>query len=338
MSKYPTINYIGSKHKIVDWIVESMPLKEGTILDLFAGGCSVSYALKEKGYTVFVNDILYSNYVLAKAIIENNKVKLDSSFNSILPDSSDVEIKYSEIKDELENVVYHDYEVRELAKLVLISEQLSDYKKYLFLSLLRRAMIRKIPYSRMNVKWEEIVKFRDEEYSYRMYGRYRSYHNKPFIDHINKYLDEYNDSVFDNKKKNKAFNMDAFDLLSDSGIKKVDIIYLDPPYPNTMNNYESFYGKYDHMFGVHNQAKSDFSNKTTFSDFFKELLHLCSKKTKYIVISLNNKCKPSSEDIKLMMEPLCSEIKTVTKDYVYRVTGKENKNTNYEILLIGKVK
>ena len=48
---------------------------------------------------------------------------------------------------------------------------LNDEKKYLFLALIRRAMIRKIPYSRMNVPWDQIVKLRDEEYSYKKYKR-----------------------------------------------------------------------------------------------------------------------------------------------------------------------
>ena len=77
MSKYPKINYIGNKNKLTDWIVDNFPYNKGTVLDLFCGGCSVSYALKEKGYKVYSNDALYSNYVLAKAIIENNNVTLD---------------------------------------------------------------------------------------------------------------------------------------------------------------------------------------------------------------------------------------------------------------------
>ena len=76
MSKYPKINYIGNKNKLTDWIVDNFPYSKGTVLDLFCGGCSVSYALKEKGYKVYSNDALYSNYVLAKAIIENNNVTL----------------------------------------------------------------------------------------------------------------------------------------------------------------------------------------------------------------------------------------------------------------------
>ena len=71
MSKYPKINYIGNKDKLVDWIIDNFPMKKGVVLDLFSGGNSVSYALKEKNYTVYSNDALYSNFVISKAIIEN---------------------------------------------------------------------------------------------------------------------------------------------------------------------------------------------------------------------------------------------------------------------------
>ena len=76
MSKYPKINYIGNKAKLVDWIIENLPLKRGKVLDIFSGGSSVSYALKENNYEVISNDVLYSNYVISKAIIENSTLKL----------------------------------------------------------------------------------------------------------------------------------------------------------------------------------------------------------------------------------------------------------------------
>ena len=36
--KYPKINYIGNKSKLVDWIISNMPVNEGTVVDLFCGG------------------------------------------------------------------------------------------------------------------------------------------------------------------------------------------------------------------------------------------------------------------------------------------------------------
>ena len=79
MAKYPKVNYIGNKEKLVNWIIKEMPVENGTVLDIFAGGCSVSYALKNSGFSVIANDILYADYVIAKALVENSDTKLSVS-------------------------------------------------------------------------------------------------------------------------------------------------------------------------------------------------------------------------------------------------------------------
>lgn len=334
MSKYPKINYIGNKNKLTDWIVNNFPYKTGTVLDLFCGGCSVSYALKEKGYKVFSNDALYSNYVLAKAIIENNDVLLESKDYEIEVLKKEVLNKYKEIKF-LENRLYFSYEVDELAKLVCKSGKLQDYKKYLFLSLIRRAMIRKIPYSRMNVPWNQIVKLRDEDYSYAKYKRRRAYHNLPFIDHINDNLSNYNNAVFNNGKENQAFNNDAFKMIEKLN-ESVDIIYMDPPYPATMNKYEDFYGLYDNIFKKEGNY-INFSENNKFLENLEKLIIKCLPKTKYIVISENNKTKPSTDEISGMLRKY-GKVKIKQKKHQYKVTNKENKNDTIEVLIILQVK
>lgn len=335
MNKYPTINYIGNKQKITDWIIECMPVKSGTVLDLFCGGCSVSYALKEHGYRVLSNDVLYSNYVLAKAIIENSKDILE--YDDLLKVKDEVPNEIRSRIDFLTNNIYFDYEVDELARLIELSNKLNEYKNFMFLSLLRRAMIRKIPYSRMNVKWEEIQKLRDEEYSYRKYGRYRHYHNVPFMDHIKENIAEYNYSVFNNGRRCKALNFDALDCINCLETK-VDVIYMDPPYPSTMNKYNDFYGYYDKMLGYDSKIKLDLTSKDTFLDNFYTLVAAAKNKARYVLISLNNKCYPSCELLSEKLKPLVSKVEIYTKSHVYKVTGKENKNSNYEILMLCKLK
>ena len=334
MSKYPKINYIGNKAKLVDWIIENLPLKRGKVLDIFSGGNSVSYALKENNYEVLSNDVLYSNYVISKAIIENNSVKLSSDVLEKNISKDLIEKKYEKIKF-LSNRLYFDEEVKELARLVCISETLDDYEKYMFLALLRRAMIRKLPYSRMNVPWNQIVKLRDEDYSYMKYKRKRAYHNLSFKQHILDNINNYNDSIFDNGKKNLSYNMDSFEMLKK--IKEpVDIIYMDPPYPKTMNKYGDFYGLFDKVFDEEKKY-IDFSANDKFMDNMEKLIQNCINKTKYIVISLNNKTSPSSDELKQMLEKY-GKVSIKYKDFQYKVTGKENKNTTVEILIIVKLK
>lgn len=334
MSKYPKINYIGNKAKLVDWIIENMPLKHGKILDIFSGGNSVSYALKENNYEVLSNDVLYSNYVISKAIIENNYVKINKDILEKSISSELIEKKYREIKF-LSNRLYFDEEVKELARLVCISETLDSYEKYMFLALLRRAMIRKLPYSRMNVPWKQIVKLRDEDYSYMKYKRRRAYHNLSFKQHILENIDNYNNAVFDNGKRNISYNMDAFEMLKKLK-EPVDIIYLDPPYPKTMNKYGEFYGLFDQVFGKEKEY-IDFSANDMFMQNIENLIQKCINKTKYIVISLNNKTSPSADELKIMLEKY-GNVSIKYRDFQYKVTGKENKNTTIEILIIVKIK
>lgn len=336
-NNYPTVNYIGNKEKVAEWIVSNLPIKKGSaVLDLFCGGCSVSYELKKKGFKVLSNDALYSNFVLAKAIIENQNELLSENDYQLEISPEDIE-KYNDNIKFLADSIYFDYEVKELAKLCLISNQLNGYKKYLFLSLLRRAMIRKIPYSRMNVKWEEIQKFRDEVYSYKKYGRYRHYHNIPFIEHINKNINEYNDAVFNGKNHCEALHKDALDCINELE-EHVSLIYFDPPYPSTMNKYDDFYGKYDLMLFKKPAFKTDLTDKKTFLDNFETLIKACVGKAEYIAISLNNKSYPSTDELLEKIQPLVLSSKILQKEHVYKVTGKENKHSNVEILLICKLK
>lgn len=334
MNKYPKINYIGNKAKLVDWIIENLPLKKGVVLDIFSGGSSVSYALKNNNYQVLSNDVLYSNYVISKAIIENNETKLDDSVFDIKITEKEVEKKYKQINF-LSNRLYFDEEVKELAKLICISEKLEGYEKKLFLALLRRAMIRKLPYSRMNVPWNQIVKLRDEEYSYMKYKRKRAYHNYTFEVHMRDNLKNYNDSVFDNGKNNISYNYDSFEMLKNLK-DKVDIIYMDPPYPKTMNKYGEFYGLFDTIFEKEKQY-IDFSANDKFLENMEKLIKDCIGKTKYIVISQSNKTSPSVEEMKEMLSKY-GQVTLKAKDHQYKVTGKDNKNTTVEVLIIVKLK
>ena len=336
-NKYPKVNYIGNKERVASWIIESLPINSGTVLDLFCGGGSVSYELKKNGFSVISNDILYSSYVLSKAIIENDEQILNrEDYLNLNIEESEIEKKYNQLCF-LSDKLYFDYEVKELAELCLIAEKLPEYKKYIFLALLRRAMIRKIPYSRMNIEWKEIKKLRDEDYSYKKYGRYRSYHNRTFINHINENLDAYNESVFYNGTKCKALQMDALECVEHIE-DHIDLIYMDPPYPSTMNEYVSFYGPFDQLFNCQKEVKTNLTDKKTYLNAFRELVYAAARKTFYIAISINNKCSLSVDTLLSSFSPIIESYNVYKKEHAYKVTGKDNKHSNYEILFVFKVK
>lgn len=332
MPKYPKVNYIGNKEKLVDWIISEMPLAKGTVLDIFAGGCSVSYALKKAGYSVISNDILYADVVIAKALIENNSSQLSADVFDCDIDSSTIEPIKKRI-DFLADRLYYPEEIEELSKLLAISDKLEGHEKYLFLALLRRAMIRKIPYSRMNVPWNQIQLLRDEDYSYKKYKRRRAYHNQSFTSHMVENLDAYNKAVFEGESCSVK-NADVIELAK--AVENVDIVYMDPPYPSTMNNYDAFYGLYDAMF-CKTLKHIDFTDKKSFLNNMEELIWLLKDKTKYIVLSQNTRVKPEPRAIEEMLSKY-GKVTVKEKKHNYQVTGKDNKNSSKELLFIVELK
>jgi len=331
-NKYPKVNFIGNKEKIASWICDYFPKDAKSIFDAFSGGCSLSYEAKSRGFEVYSNDILNVNYQLAKSIIENN---------SILLNQEDISLIFS--GEPFKGFMYENYsEVyffpEECMNLDLFRENIkrldSEYKQAIALSLFRRAMIRKMPYSRFNLNWEKITQLRDEEYSYLKYKRRRAYHNKSFEFHFMQNINDYNNSIFDNKKKNKAFNDDVFNLLDTI---KADIIYLDPPYTGTMNNYFGFYGLVDDY--IQSEKTKPFENNfVSKNDAIKLFDKLFSKLSnfKYWYLSYNNSSYPSKEQLLNLLSKYSDDVEVIEKKHVYKVTGKAKKEKNKEYLFIIK--
>ncbi|MDP2638031.1 MAG: DNA adenine methylase [Candidatus Levybacteria bacterium] len=329
-NKLPKLNFIGNKENLAKLICDNIPQGANIFFDAFSGGSSVSFEAKKRGYKVIANDIMKINYIISKALIENSKERLDEDDLKIL--FSGKKIKGYMYKN-YKNILFFPEECEELDQYRdNINKLKSRYKKSLALVLIRRAMVRKMPYSRFNIPWNKIIQLRDEKYSYEKYGRKRAYHNRSIKEHILDNLDEYNSSIFDNKQKNKAMNMNIF-----NAVKKVkaDVIYLDPPYTGTMNNYFSFYGPLDELI--------DSRKRKSFKDNFidkKKSLHLFNKlfsslsNYKYWMLSYNNSSYPAKEDLISLLREYSKNIKLIEINHVYKLTGKENKKNNREFLFV----
>ena len=328
--KFPKVNFIGNKEKLCSWIVDNFPKDCNTIFDAFSGGCSVSYESKRRGLTVYSNDILKINSYLSKSIIQNSKIVLNNKDLEKITDGTPVE-----------GFMYKNYSNKhffpeECKELDLYRENIisnfKGYKKYLAFSLLRRSMIRKMPYSRFNIKWEKVKQLRDEEYSYLKYKRKRAYHNESISEHLYKNLENYNNSIFSNGRKNKSFNLDVF-----TAIKKIkaDLIYLDPPYCGTMNDYYGFYNLLDEYIVSYKlkDFKNSFKKKEKILEDFKKLFSNL-KNFKYWVISYNNRSYPSKDQMHDLLKSFSSKVSILEKDHNYQITGKLEKKMNKELLFI----
>jgi adenine-specific DNA-methyltransferase len=330
MHKFPKVNFIGNKEKIAHWISDYFPKDATSIFDAFSGGGSVSYQSKIKALKVISNDVLTINYMLSKALIENNSEKFTYEDMQILFSG---EPKKGFMFDNYSNVLFYPEECMELDQYRENIEKLeSEYKKSFAFVLLRRAMIRKMPYSRFTINWEKIVQLRDEKYSYEKYKRKRAYHNQSFKTHFIENWNDYNLAIFDNNQENIALNDDVFNLLNEI---YADIIYLDPPYTGTMNDYYGFYGMIDEY--ILSEKKPAFSNnfidKKTAVELFDKLFSNLQN-FKYWMLSYNNSSLPNKEQLLEILSKYSDNVKVIEKEHVYKITGKENKKTNTEYLFL----
>ncbi len=330
IQKFPKINFIGNKEKIAKWITDYFPEDAESVFDAFSGGGSVSYFSKAKGLKVISNDILKINYFISKALVENSEVKLDFE---------DIDLIFSGTPKE--GFMFNNYSEifffpKECKELDLYRENIdklsSEYKKALALILMRRAMIRKMPYSRFNINWEKIVELRNEKLSYEKYKRKRAYHNQSFKTHFLENINDYNRAVFDNEKNNLSLNEDVFDAIEKF---QADIIYLDPPYTGTMNNYFGFYGMLDEYIEGKKIEPfvNNFIDKKTSIDLFDKLFSKLGN-FKYWYLSYNNSSYPTKEILIELLRKYSDNIKIIERPHIYKITGKENKKSNIEYLFI----
>jgi len=331
-NKYPKVNYIGNKEKLSSWICDHLPKDTNSIFDAFSGGSSIGYEAKKRGYKVYSNDILKVNYYLAKALIENNHITLNQEdLNTIFQGKPLKGFMYKHYS----NVYFFEDECMELDLYKKNIKKLNcEYKQALAFSLIRRAMIRKMPYSRFTINWEKIKLLRDEEYSYAKYKRKRAYHNQSIKFHFLDNLESYNSAIFDNNKSNKAYNSDIFKIVNKI---QADIIYIDPPYSGTMNDYFGFYGLIDNYISSRNLKpfKNNFIDKKTVINLFKKLFSNL-KNYKYWLISYNNNSYPSKEEMLKILSEFSNNIEVIEKHHLYKVTGKVKKQDNIEYLFLVK--
>lgn len=330
--RYPTVNFIGNKEKIADWIYENIPKDVESVFDAFSGGASVSFNLKRHGLKVIANDIMRINHLIAKAIIENASEQLTESDLSVIFSGKPFK---GFVYENFANVFFFPNECMELDLYRKNIDRLSsEYKKALAYALMRRSMIRKMPYSRFNIKWEKVKQLRDEEYSYSKYKRRRAYHNKSFEYHFRKSLNEYNGAIFDNNHKNIALNADVMDAIKSVN---ADLIYLDPPYTGTMNNYYGFYSFLDDYVNskISRPFDHNFIDKKSIIKLFDELFSNLNN-YKYWMLSYNSASFPSKEDILKILKKYAKDVKIVERKHTYKINGRINKGKTIEYLFIAE--
>ena len=236
VAKFPTTRYQGSKQKFVDWIWECVKdISFHSALDAFGGTGSVSFRLKEEGKKVTYNDILPFNHIIGKALIENRKTYLDDFEVDVLL-KKDESITYPDfIERTFKDIYFTDEENRWLDIVSTNIRRMDDcYKQSIAYFALFQSCIIKRPYNLFHRK-NLYVRLQEVE---RSFGNKKTW-DTPFEVHFRKFVEEANNSIFDNGEICRSINQNVFDVDTN-----YDFVYIDTPYLNEKGigvDYADFY-------------------------------------------------------------------------------------------------
>jgi adenine-specific DNA methylase len=336
-SKYPSTRYSGSKRKLLSWIWENVQnLKFATVLDVFGGTGSVSLLFKRFGKQVFYNDLLEFNQIIGTAIIENNNVVVaNEEVNNVLKHNGFGDPGF--IQTNFKGIFFLDKENIWLDRVIANTSEITNkYKRAIILSSLFQACLAKRPFNL----------FHRANLSIRTTNVQRSFGNKttwerPFMELLKRFVLEYNQTVFDNRRKNRVIGgYDAFDVP-----KIADLVYIDPPYfsahSGSGTNYLVFYHFLEGLADYKNwrnkinrhggkikrmedtpEIKS-WTCKTKIKDSFEKVIERFQNSI--IVLSYQNEGVPSKDEIVAMLKKYKRNVKIFVKPHRYALSPKVKK-------------
>jgi len=218
----PSTRYQGSKFKLISWLWESVAnLRFQTALDAFGGTGSVAYLLKTHGKAVTYNDYLRSNYLIGRALIENDHEKLnDDDVAFALERHSDC--RYDDFVRRTFKDIYFTDDENEWIDVVCqnIYQIESTYKQAIAFFALFQSCVVKRPY---NLFHRRNLYMRTAEVD-RTFGNKRTW-DRSFEAHFREFVSEANAAVFDVGVRCRASCFDAVKVEGD-----FDLVYIDTPY------------------------------------------------------------------------------------------------------------
>lgn len=334
----PSTRYQGSKYKILKWIdYYTKDLKFASVLDAFGGTGCVGYMFKKNGKQVLYNDSLKFNHYVGLGIIENAGTTLNNEdIDCIL--QTHPRIKYPTFIDDTFHDIYFTGDENKWLDVVVtnIGQIKNKYKQALAYYALFQACIIKRPY---NLFHRKNLYIRTAEVK-RSFGNKKTW-DTPFEEHFRKFIDEGNNAVFDNGKKNKAFHSDILNLEV-----KADLVYIDTPYISARGvgvNYFDFYHflegivLYDEWPGLIDEKskhkriknrKSEWCNKGEIHQAFKKLFY--KFRDSILVVSYRDDGTPTVNELVKMLEKYKNSIEVRKLDYKYVLSNGNSK----EVLII----
>jgi len=263
LRKFPRTRYQGSKLKLLPWIWEHVrDLEFSTCLDAFGGTGSVAYLFKSQGKAVTYNDILRSNWLVGKALIENAHTTLTSKDTDLLS-TKRVGLSYPNFIQRTFKGIYFTDEENDWLDIVCQNIRLieDEYRQALAYYALFQACIVKRPY---NLFHRANLYMRTSNVQ-RSFGNKTTW-DRPFDEHFRDFALEASAAVFDSEIRCVALNEDVFDLEG-----SFDLVYIDTPYMNKNGIGPDYFDFYHFLEGL-----ADYENWETRIDRSKKHLPLRS--------------------------------------------------------------
>lgn len=351
---FPTTRYQGSKRKILPWIYDSLKeLNFHTALDSCGGTGSVSYLMKKMGKAVTYNDKLRFNYLIGKAIIENQRYKLtEKDITDLKEIKSDI-IYRDFIEATFKGVYYLSKENRWLDKITNnivnmnhYKPNVLNYKKALaYYSLFQSSMIKR-PF---NLFHRKNLKIRTSNVE-RKFGNKTTW-EKSFDDYFLRFANEANNLIFDSGQECRSFNQSIFEI----DPYGYDLVYIDPPYlrkdgKNESSNYLRCYHFLEGL-SLYNEWINliDYDSKNLHfnyvekqNDFKKENIYetieeiLVRFRQSQIVFSYKKGGVPAIDFIVKTLKRLGKKVHTYSMHYKYALNHQNgDAKNNREVLIIG---
>lgn len=336
VEKYPKTRYMGSKRKLINAIWDAASGFEfNSVLDLFSGSGIVGYMFKAHGKCVFSNDYMHMSSTFAKAMIENNSVKLtEKEARALLKRNGKCD---SFVEEKFRGLYFADEENRLIDILRCNIARIKDeYKRAIAMAALVRACTKRRPRGLFTYTG---LRYDDGRRDLRM----------PFDMMFLEAVEAINGAVFDNGKDNKALNGDAMEV----NVKGADLVYIDPPYftPGSDNEYVRRYhfleGLARDWEGVEIQENTEtkkfksyptpFSTRNGASSAFARIF---SKfKNSILIVSYSSNSLPTKDEMIKLMKKYKANVDVVPIDYRYhfgnRSDGRVKRDHVQEFLFIG---
>ncbi len=207
------------------------------MLDACGGSASVSYLLKKMNKQVTFNDKLHFNYLIGKALIENNRYKLtEEDITNLF--NNNPQLNYRSIISEMFQGIYYldeenqwlDTVCNNIVNMNHYRNNVLQYKRSLSFYALFQASLVKRPF---NLFHRANLDIRTNDVD-RNFGNKTTWET-PFPDHFMKFAHEANSLIFKSRHNCISTNLSVFDV-DPYGL---DLVYFDLPYIRKDGNNES---------------------------------------------------------------------------------------------------